>query len=222
MHHTIHKLVHQAVLRVNKPRDEIAKLISREIEKPIHQLTKGQCKKLESSMDTVIDEAKDTKFMHTEPTKDKAFNDARKKVEKIADQVDKEPAKEETKSKAPAKKADEETKSKAPAKKAPAKKEDEEKKSGGGKKKAAAKKSKKSNSDFNDKLERMGSLKEDHLHLHEKKKIDDHKKLHGGHAGGGDGSHAGDHGLKGGKGGHGGGSHGAGGGHISHDHGKGK
>merc|ERR1719266_583907 len=186
-------------------------------------------------MDTVIDEAKDTKFMHKEPTKDKAFNDARKKVQKLADYVDKEPVKEEakkatagkkeseeTKKKAPAKKADEETKSKAPAKKAPAKKADEETKSGGGKKKAAAKKSKKSNSEFNDKLEKMGSLKEDHLHLHEKKKIDDHKKMHGGHAGGGDGSHTGDHGLKGGKGGHGGGSHGAGGGHISHDHGKGK
>lgn len=48
-------------------------MIAKEIEKPIHQLTKGQCKKLESAMDSVIDEAKDTKFMHTEPTKDQAF-----------------------------------------------------------------------------------------------------------------------------------------------------
>ena len=66
----------------------------------------------------------------------------------------------------------------------------------------------------------MGSLKEDHLHLHEKTNID--KKDHGGHAGGGNGSHTGDKGHGGAKGGHGGGSHGAGGGHIGHDHGKGK
>ena len=124
MHHTIHKLVHQAVLRVNKPRDEIAKLISREIEKPIHQLTKSNCKKLESAMDTVIDEAKDTKFMHTEPTKDPAFEKAAHHALKVADEIDKG----EKEPKAPKKAADEEEKS-APAKKAaPAKKEEEEKK----------------------------------------------------------------------------------------------
>ena len=89
MHKTIHKLVHAAVLKVNKSRDEVAKSISHEIEKNVHHLTKGQCKKLEDGMDTVIDEAKDAKFMHKEPTRDKGFMDARKKVEKLADEVDK-------------------------------------------------------------------------------------------------------------------------------------
>ena len=61
----------------------------------------------------------------------------------------------------------------------------------------------------------MGSLKEDHLHLHDKKDgsqgTHNDKMMHGGHAGGGKGGHAGDHGM-GSKGG----------GHVSHDHGKGK
>ena len=209
MHKTIHKLVHEAVLKVDKPRDALAKSISHEIEKNVHHLTKGQCKKLEEDMDTVIDEARDAKFMKKEPTKDKGFMEARKKVEKDANTVDKEPAaKEETKTKATAdakKKKEPVQKKEAEKKKKAAPAKDSHKKESGHKKQAA----------FKDKLENMGSLKEDHLHLHDKKDgsqgTHNDKKMHGGHAGGGKGGHAGDHGM-GSKGG----------GHVSHDHGKGK
>ena len=69
-------------------------------------------------MDSVIDEAKDTKFMHTEPTKDPAFQKAERHAIKEADEVDtgvkqpKEPKKgaEEEKKGAPAKKEEEKKK----------------------------------------------------------------------------------------------------------------
>ena len=63
-------------------------MVAHELEKKNLGLNKEQCDTLEADLETVIDQAKDAKFMHKEPLHDKEFKKAEAKAKKDADAVD--------------------------------------------------------------------------------------------------------------------------------------
>lgn len=63
-------------------------MVAHELEKKNLDLSKDQINTLEADIETVIDQAKDAKFMHKEPLHDKEFKKASAKATKDADAAD--------------------------------------------------------------------------------------------------------------------------------------